>query len=344
MVGMLLAPALLCAAETPAALMEQGHFKRARALVEQQYRANPNDPETLWAKSTLAHVWKDRQSALDFAERALADNPKEARYHLRVADVVGDMAEKAGFLKQVSLGRRFKREVDAALELDPKNVEALMDLIGYYFMAPAIIGGDKAKARGFAEQVMRIDPVAGYNAQIQVAHFEKRTPPFEEIYRKSVAARPTAYMPHIQLGGVLVGQKKYDEAMEQAREALRIDPGRTYGYTLQAIVLALQDKWTDLDAALAQAEKGSPDDFTPFYRAGVLCLDKPSELARAERCLRKYLSQEPEPDGATHANAHWRLGQALEKQGRKGEAIGEWQIAVKMDANSKAKDDLKRVK
>ena len=67
-------------------------------------------------------------------------------------------------------------------------------------------------------------------------------------------------------------------------------------------------------------------------------------MARGERYIRKYLTQEPEPYEPNHSRARWRLGQVLEKQGRKPEAIAEWQASVKLDPESPAKQELKRVK
>jgi tetratricopeptide (TPR) repeat protein len=343
--GLLCGSAVLCAEDSPWALMDNGHFKRARGLAEQRYRANPNDPETLWAMSRVKQEWHDLAAALDFAEKAVASNPKEARYHLQLAEVAGDWAQRAGVVRQMSLGRRFKKELDAAVALDPKNIGALQDLVAYYFVAPGIMGGDKARARQIAAQIMQIDVEAGYIAQIQVARFEQQQhAPFEEIYRKMVAARPESYEGHMQLGSYLARRKRYDEAMEQAREALRIDPGRTSGHALAAATLAYQGKWGELDAALARAEKEVPDDPQPYFRAADVCLSTGVELPRAERYYRKYLAQEPEPDSPTPASAHWRLGQTLEKEGRKADAIAEWQTAVKLDPNSRAKEDLKRVK
>jgi tetratricopeptide (TPR) repeat protein len=101
---------------------------------------------------------------------------------------------------------------------------------------------------------------------------------------------------------------------------------------------------SELDSALAEAEKTVPDDLTPMYRAGVVSTGADGDLPRAERYIRRYFTQEPEPQNPPFAAAHWRLGQVLEKQGRKTEAIAEWQTAVKLDPNSRAKDDLKRVK
>ena len=254
---------LLSAADTPQELMEKGHFKRVRAIVDQNYRANPKDPETLWLMARLKQTWHELPAALDFAEKALAANPKEARYHYQVGDIVGEMASEASLFHQVSLGRRFKKEMDAALALDPDNVEVLKDLLGYYFLAPGIVGGDKAEGHALADQIMKLDPVAGYDAQIDVAHFEKqKNVPYEEIYRKMIAARPTAYTPHIQLSNLLLNRKNYEESLAQAREAIRMDPGRAPGHTLIAVALAFQGKWADLDAAVVEAEKDIPDDFS----------------------------------------------------------------------------------
>ena len=56
-------------------------------------------------------------------------------------------------------------------------------------------------------------------------------------------------------------------------------------------------------------------------------------------------SRPPEIGAPTHANARWRLGQALEKQGRKDEALAEVSASVKADPkNEDAKKDLKRLK
>ncbi len=71
-----------------------------------------------------------------------------------------------------------------------------------------------------------------------------------------------------------------------------------------------------------------------FFIAGLNAYLMNQELPRAEQYIRKYLGQEPEPDMPSHAAARWRLGQVLEKQNRKPEAIAEYQAAVQMDASS----------
>jgi tetratricopeptide (TPR) repeat protein len=53
------------------------------------------------------------------------------------------------------------------------------------------------------------------------------------------------------------------------------------------------------------------------------------ELARAERYLRKYVTEEPEGNRPSLQSAWWRLGQNLEKQGRRAEAVAAFEESVK---------------
>ena len=340
-----LCAAWLPAADTPQALMDSGHHKRVRAIAEPLYRDHPNDPEALWMMSFVKLTWGDHKAALELAEKAVAAVPQNPRYRLGLAQALGEEAQKASILRQPGLARRFKKELDTTLALDPKNVEAMKYMIMYDFEAPGIMGGDKAQGRALAERIMRIDTVQGYLAQVMVARYDKQDNRVEELIRKAVNAGPSSYQAHLNLANFCLGSvKKYAEAESLARTAIRIDPGRAGAHSALVVSLIAEDKWAEIDGVLAQAEKDVPDDFTPYFRAGLSCLSRPNEAARAERYFRKYLTQDPEPYGANHSWAHWRLGQALEKEGHKAEAIAEWQASVKLNPDSPAKQDLKRLK
>jgi tetratricopeptide (TPR) repeat protein len=249
-----------------------------------------------------------------------------------MAMIEGEKAQKASVIHQLGLARRFKKEAETTLALDPNHVRALHTMIDFYMQAPGVVGGDKAKAHAIADQLMKIDPAEGYRAQIALARYDKQEDRIEELLRKAVEARPANYDAQIALGEWCAGQKKFGEAERHAREAVRIRPDRAVPYGLLAVALVHQDKWTDLDAALVQSEKADN------------CLSRNVELPRAERYFRKYLLQEPEPRQPSLATAHWRLGLVLEQQGKKAEATDELQQAAKLDANSPAKADLKRAK
>jgi len=328
---------------SPQELIDAGHYKRARALVESR---NTKDADTLYFMATLKQMWHDLDAAEKYAEQAVAANPKDARCHYRLSDISGERAQDAGPLKQISLGRKFKKECDTALSLDPNHTGALFNLMQYYLHAPGLIGGDKSKAAGVADQIMKLDPRKGYQAKLEIARVEKQTKAVEELNQMVLKLQPESFEGHLTLANYLAGPqlKKYAEAEEHARAAIAIYPDRAGGHGALAVMLVRQNKLGELDPALAQAEKAVPDNLHPYFRAANNLLDLKVDLPRAERYFRKYLSQEPEPVAPTHSQTHWRLGLVLELEGRKQDAVVEWQAAVRLDGNSPAKQELKRAK
>ena len=76
-----------------------------------------------------------------------------------------------------------------------------------------------------------------------------------------------------------------------------------------------------------------------------MLLTSGKDLPRAERYLRKYLTMEPEAGEPPLAAAHWQLGQVLEREGKKTDAIPEMEEAVRLQPDLKeAKEGLKRLK
>jgi tetratricopeptide (TPR) repeat protein len=116
-----------------------------------------------------------------------------------------------------------------------------------------------------------------------------------------------------------------------------------------ARLYAGQKRWKELDSILIESENKVADNLAPYFAAGhVLLVQGPvggQDLARAERYFRKYLTQVPEAEMPTSAEAHWKLGLVLEKEGRKSEAASEVEAALGLNPNlEKAKVDLKRIK
>src|SRR5690349_8016866 len=98
----LLAAASLHAQTSPDDLVEAGHFKRLRALVATR---NPNDAESLYLAAIVKQAWNQLDDAEKLADRAVAANPKDPRYHFRLAEIAGIKAEHAGVLHQMGLAR-----------------------------------------------------------------------------------------------------------------------------------------------------------------------------------------------------------------------------------------------
>lgn len=332
---------------SPESLMELGQWKRARAAVETLAKAKPNDAHTLYLQSRVKMMYGDLETAQKLAERAVGLDGRSAVYHWQLSRACGARAKQSGILKQMGLAKCFKKEAEMVLTLDPKHVEARTALVQFHMQAPGLVGGDKKKARSLADELVRLDPPQGYMALAYIAHAEKRTGEVEKLYQKALEADPQRYATLASLAGFYANSSpaRLDLAEKHAREMLRIDPEQHAAYMLMAHVLAYQQRYAELDELLAAAESNLPENRGALYQAGRTLLTEKRELHRAEEYLRRYVEQEPEPLSPSLANARWRLGLVLEKQGRPREAVAELEASLRLNPGlEEAKKDLKRLK
>lgn len=337
-------------AQSPLAdLADHGHWKRLKAQVEPRAAANPNDAEAQWLLSRVRMAFKDPDGALAPAEKAAALDPKSAEYRYQVAQVVGEQASSASVFKQMGLAKRFKREVEAALALNPKHTGSMMALMEYFNRAPGIVGGDKKRALEIPGEIMAVNKVDGCIAKVRL--LQQQSPPpageIEQAWVEAVQADAARYEPHINLASIYTGgtAPRWELAEKEALTAKKIDSDRIAPYSVLAAVYAGGERWVDLDGVLADGEKKIPDNLTPYLRASIALTGAGKDLPRAERYARKYLGQQPEPNATSPAVARWRLSQTLEKQGKKADAIAELETATKLDPKFEpAQKDLKRLK
>ncbi len=332
---------------SPEALVEGNHWKRAKALLEPRVQGNPHDAKATYLLAQVRQAYGDIEGALTLAEKASALDARNGEYRSLVAELYGMKAERASVFSQFGLARRFKKEAEAAIAVDPKQVDARWALMEFHMQAPGIVGGDKKTAYALAKEIATLDPVRGYLAQVRLARFEKKSDSPEPFYLKALEAGPRHFGIRMTLVNFYLSppQQNYELVEKYAREAVQLEPGRTGGYGGQAVVYARQKRWKELDTVLAQAEKNVPDSLTPFFSAGNILLADGSDLPRAEKYFRKYLTIDPEPGTPTHADAHWRLALVLEKMGRKPEAVQELETALRLNPKHEgAKKDLKRLK
>jgi tetratricopeptide (TPR) repeat protein len=329
------------------ALADAGHWKRARAIVEPRLAANPHDAQAACLLSRIKVAFGDLNGALISAQQAVALEDGNSGYHFQLAEVYGEMAASASMFSAAGLAKKFKGELDASLGRDPKNLGALDALMQYSFQAPGIMGGDKGKATAIADQLVQLNPVRGYLSQAELAREAKDFAKVEQCFLKAGQADPKNYEAQTALAGFYTqpSYRKTDLAEKHAREAVQLDPSRAKGYSILARVLALEQHWGELEAALSTSERNVPDDLDPYFEAADALLESGVDLKRGETYVRKFLAQEPEGEEPDAAHAHRLLGLILGKQGRAVEAITELETAVRMNPRFKAaKEDLKGLK
>ena len=329
----------------PEALRESGHWKRLRQMMEPR-AGNPKDAQAAYFLSCAKSAFGDTDGAFDLAQRAVSLEPGNSQYHLQLGLVFGRKASKASFLKAMSLAGQYKAELRKAVELDPKNIDAIWELMEYYWHAPGIAGGDQKKARSLADDIMRLNTAKGYLALAELT--DKEETDVEDYYRKAAQADPKSYEVQMRLAAFYVSDKHRNDGLAEryAQQAIALDPGRIGGYKVMAAVRAHQERWQELDALLRQAESRVPDDLAAYFQAGLEILLAGKDPSRSEAYLRKYLGQgEAEAYAPRYSRAHWRIGQVLAKQGRKAEAIAEMEAALRLEPNLEdARKDLKSLK
>lgn len=344
-------------------LFADGHYLRAEPLVLAALKQTPNDPHTLVAASAIDWAFTRQDGSIALAEKAVALDGSSAEAHAQLTNALGVklMSSSAGMLEKVSLARRFRKEAERSLQLNPNNPDSLEDMAQFYWNAPGFVGGDRSHAQQYADHLFEIDPARGAVLKSSFAAEEKdasrRLAATEAIWRKAVAARPGSYEAHIGLGNVLfdegaqqaaggVRDARFAQAEAEAKAAVAISATRVAAYRSLAVLYATQHRWDALDGMLKRARTAVPDDLAPEYEAAQVLLAQgdDAQLARVEQYFRAYLAQPAEGQEPTLAAAHWRLAQALERQKRKPEAIRELQIALNLDPGfDPAKKDLKRL-
>jgi tetratricopeptide (TPR) repeat protein len=333
------------AAMSAADLVEAGHHRRAVQILEPVVKEHPEDGQSAWLLSRSKASLGDLDSAMSLAEAALATDDTNPAFHVQVALVAGKMAQGAGLMKQLTLVHRARKELDAALALDAGNPPAQFGLMMYYFAAPALLGGDKARARQIGETVAADKPDVGFYYLGRLSAEMKDFAAAETYYRKSIAENPQRFDTLAALAKLYEEfQPDQPHAEQAACQAVQSNPTSGHAWALLARAYAMCGCRDLASAAIARAEKEDSANLMPYYSAAAAAIERGEDLDIATQYLSKYLAQPPEGDAPTEAYAHWQMGLALEKQGNPQTAAMELQAAVERDPSLEAaKTELKRL-
>src|SRR3954447_20505464 len=125
--------------ETAPSLIADGRVDEAIASLHGQISASPNDA---MAHNLLCRAYfslGDWDRGVSDCEKAVTLAPDNSQFHLWLGRIYGEKADKASFLTAAGLARRVAREFEAAVHLNPRNVDARTDLAEFYLEAPGIV-------------------------------------------------------------------------------------------------------------------------------------------------------------------------------------------------------------
>ena len=149
----------------------------------------------------------------------MEEQPNNAEYFDWLGRAYGRRAETSNPLMAPGLATKARDAFEKAVELDPKNADALSDLFDYYLEAPGFLGGGYDKAMGIAERTAKLDASQAYFEKAKLAQKRKEFQSAEDHLRQAISAAPH------QVGHVIALARFLGQSRPQQGKRRRF-PGR----------------------------------------------------------------------------------------------------------------------
>ena len=314
--GRVLLPVLLLAAMLKPAqadtsakqMLASGHADEAVQALERQISHDSNDAESYNLLCRVYFMMEEWDRGIPACERATKLDPQESLYELWLGRIYGEKASRVGFISAAGLAKKVRTSFERAVQLDPKNWEARVDLAEFYLQAPSVVGGGQDKARTQAAALFPLNPAMAHWILARIAGRNKDAAGAEREYKAAIEASHGAAQHWLHL----------------------------------AQFLAHSDRLFEMDQALRSMQSGPLDRPDALMDGGSLLLHLGRDYPEAARLLRRYL-ESPAEEGPAF-KAHDFLGQLLEKQGDRRAAAEQYRAALALfHGYRRAQEDLKRV-
>jgi tetratricopeptide (TPR) repeat protein len=295
-------------AASPLELLNAGRVNEAISQLRGEIQKSPSaEAYLLLARAYYSEErWED---AIASAQKAVEAAPNHSDAHLWLGRAYGNKAEISNWWTATLLARKVHTEFEKAVQLDPANIPARLDLSEYYVEAPGFLGGGTEKAKAQASFLMSGNPAAAHQVEAMIAEKNKNYALAESHLRSSaeITNLPDRWV---------------DLASFYRRRA------------------RLQEMEQSLQRAVSMEPKGT----VLFDAAAILCrAGQNFELAIS--LLKTYLAGDGQSQDAPVFRAHFLLGQLLEKQGDKHNAADQYRAALSLASDyNPAKEALNRVR
>jgi tetratricopeptide (TPR) repeat protein len=289
--------------------LAEGRVDEAIAQLNGRLSSAPTDAESSNLLCRAYYALEDWGHAESACKKAVALAPGNGRFHLWLGRVYGEKAGRANFMSAASLAGKVHEEFERAVQLNPNDVEARLDLAEFYLTAPGIVGGSEQKARQQAQFIQALD--SGREHWIYARIAEKKNDPAtaEREYRQYIDASHGDAEAWLNLALFFRHQKRFDE-MEQALVKLGQAPNPE------------PDVLCEAAAILVRSGRG--------YPLGMQLIDR-------------YLASGP-VEKAPAFWAHYLRGTLLERQGDRSGAQREYRASLALAHNyGTAQQALNRV-
>jgi tetratricopeptide (TPR) repeat protein len=244
------------------ASLQAGEADKALALLAPIVQ---QDGENAAAHNLECRVWLTEgqlDSAIRECRLAVSLEPDNSYHHLWLGRALGEKADRAAFLSAYSLAKRVRVEFEAAVQLDPRNAEALASLGEFDCFAPGIVGGGLDKAEDIAAELEKLDPPRGHELRASIAEQRKDFPEAEREFRRAIAVGPHPAYQWMALASYYRRRQRWDEMVTAVRSgaaAARRDRRAAVALFNGASTLDKANRELPLAAKMLEDYLASPD-------------------------------------------------------------------------------------
>jgi tetratricopeptide (TPR) repeat protein len=279
-------------------MLAGGRIDEAIAALNGRLSSAPADAESSNLLCRAYFTLEEWDRAESHCRKAVSLDPENSRFHLWLGRVYGEKADRANFLAAAGLVGKVRGEFERAVQLNPKDVEARLDLAEFYIDAPGIVGGGEQKAREQATSIAALNHGREHWIYARIAEHKKDYATAEREYHQYIDLSQGDAEAWLNLALFLRRQKRVDE-MEQA------------------IV------------KLSQAPNPEPD---VLWEASAMLERAGRSYPFATELVNRYFVSGP-VEKAPAFRAHYLRGALLEKQGDKAGAAREYRASLVLVRN-----------
>ncbi|HUN82799.1 MAG TPA: hypothetical protein VMU48_00400 [Terracidiphilus sp.] len=236
----------------------------------------PQSAETYNLRCRVFFTLQEWDSAANDCQQAVTLDGRNSDFHMWLGRALGEKADRASFLTAYSLAKRVRGEFETAVQLNPRNPEALADLGEFYYNAPSIVGGGTDKAQAVAAQLDKVDPARAHELRARIAS----------------------------------QMKDYGTAEREFKTAVEVSQHPAFQWMSLASFYRHRQQWNDMESAVQNGYRAAQRD----RRAGVALFNGASVLSQAGRdpefaakMLHEYLDGQSRTEEAPAFVAYTRL-------------------------------------
>ena len=226
--------------------------------------------------------------AIDFAEKALENNPKGLDELLVMGDAYCGKAENSSIFKAFSLGRLCIKTYDEAASSHQDSATALRYASGIYLEAPSVVGGSKKKGRKFFDLLMKKFPEYAKTYQVSILEEDGKESEALELASELASRQFTSAVNQYDIARFLKKQERYEVAKKLFEPLTRMPPG-------------IENRWEVNDS---------------LFQLGEILIHEGNEVEAGIELIERYKQRNSNKDDYHYFWSTWSLAKAYRSIGK----------------------------